>query len=147
MAVRIFASEDVGLADPQALTQALSAQQAYHLLGSPEGELALAQAVVYLALAPKSNAVYTAFGESTALARVTGTEKVPLHIRNAPTTLLKELGYGRDYRYPHDDPSGWVPDTYLPERIVGTIFYRPTPRGWEGRFKGILERRRQQIKG
>jgi putative ATPase len=142
-----FASEDVGLADPQALTQTLSAQQAYHLLGSPEGELALAQAVVYLALAPKSNAVYTAFGESTALARVTGTEKVPLHIRNAPTTLLKELGYGRDYRYPHDDPSGWVPDTYLPERIVGTIFYRPTPRGWEGRFKGLLERRRQQIKG
>jgi putative ATPase len=142
-----FASEDVGLADPQALTQTLSAQQAYHLLGSPEGELALAQAVVYLALAPKSNAVYTAFGESTALARVTGAEKVPLHIRNAPTTLLKELGYGRDYRYPHDDPSGWVPDTYLPERIVGTIFYRPTPRGWEGRFKGLLERRRQQIKG
>ncbi|HBZ56688.1 MAG TPA: AAA family ATPase, partial [Syntrophobacteraceae bacterium] len=142
-----FASEDVGLADPQALVQTLGAIQAYHFLGSPEGDLALAQAVVYLALAPKSNAVYTAFGEASKLAKVTGAEKVPLHIRNAPTALLQELGYGKDYRYPHDDPSGWVPESYLPERIAGTVFYRPTPRGWEGRFKGLLERRRQSQKG
>ncbi len=142
-----FASEDVGLADPQALIQALGAQQAYHLLGSPEGDLALAQAVLYLALAPKSNAIYTAFGEARSLARITGAETVPLHIRNAPTALLKELDYGKDYRYPHDDPSGWVPETYLPQRIAGTIFYQPTPRGWEGRFKGVLERRRQLMKG
>ena len=141
-----FAGEDVGLADPNAVVQALSAQQAYHFLGSPEGDLALAQAVVYLALAPKSNAIYTAFGEARALARITGAEAVPAHIRNAPTALLKELGYGKDYRYPHDDPSGWIPETYLPERIVDSTFYQPTPRGWEGRFKELLERRRQILK-
>jgi putative ATPase len=141
-----FAGEDVGLADPNAVVQALSAQQAYHFLGSPEGDLALAQAVVYLALAPKSNAIYTAFGEVRALARITGAEAVPAHIRNAPTALLKGLGYGKDYRYPHDDPSGWIPETYLPERIVGSTFYQPTPRGWEGRFKELLERRRQILK-
>jgi putative ATPase len=141
-----FACEDVGLADPDALTRALDAQQAYHFLGSPEGDLALAQAVVYLALAPKSNAIYTAFGEARALARITGAEGVPKHIRNAPTALLKELGYGKDYRYPHDDPSGWVAETYLPARIVGSVFYQPTPRGWEGKFKGLLERRRQLLK-
>jgi putative ATPase len=141
-----FASEDVGLADPNALVQALGAQQAYHFLGSPEGDLALAQAVVYLALAPKSNALYTAFGEARKMAGVTGAESVPLHIRNAPTALLKELGYGTQYRYPHDDPGGWVPETYLPERIVGSVFYRPTPRGWEGSCKELLERRRQLVK-
>ncbi len=141
-----FACEDVGLADPHALVQTLSAQQAYHFLGSPEGDLALAQAVVYLALAPKSNAVYTAFGEARTLARATGFEGVPLHIRNAPTALLKDLGYGQNYRYPHEDPSGWIPETYLPERIIGTVFYQPTPRGWEGRFKELLERRRQLLK-
>jgi putative ATPase len=140
-----FAAEDVGLADPLALAQTISAQQAYHFLGSPEGDLALAQAVVYLALAPKSNAIYTAFGEARALAQKTGAEGVPVHIRNAPTALLKELGYGKSYRYPHDDPSGWVAEIYLPERLVGSIFYRPTPRGWEGKLRQMLERRRELV--
>jgi putative ATPase len=138
-----FASEDVGLADPLALAQTISVQQAYHFLGSPEGDLALAQAVVYLALAPKSNAIYTALGEARALAQKTGAEGVPLHIRNAPTDLLKKLGYGKSYRYPHEDPSGWIPETYLPERLGGSVFYHPTARGWEGKFRQLLERRRE----
>jgi putative ATPase len=140
-----FAAEDVGLADPLALAQTISAQQAYHFLGSPEGDLALAQAVVYLALSPKSNAIYKAFGEARALARQTGAEGVPLHIRNAPTALLKDLGYGKSYRYPHDDPSGWVPEIYLPDLLAGSIFYHPTARGWEGKFRQLLERRRELV--
>jgi putative ATPase len=140
-----FASEDVGLADPSALLQTMAAQQAFHFLGSPEGDLALAQAVVYLALAPKSNTVYSAFGEARAVARETGAEGVPLHLRNAPTPLLEELGYGCRYQYPHDDPRGWIAENYLPERLLGRTFFRPSARGWEGSFREELERRREQV--
>lgn len=138
-----MASEDIGLADPFALPEAVSVLQSFQFLGSPEGELALAQAVVYLALAPKSNTVYKAFGKARELAKKTGSLPVPLHLRNAPTGLMKKLGYGRDYRYPHDDPGGWVAETYLPDEIAGTIFYEPTDRGWEGKWRQILERRRK----
>ncbi|GLI33354.1 replication-associated recombination protein A [Desulforhabdus amnigena] len=140
-----MASEDIGLADPMALVEAVAALQSYQLLGTPEGELALAQVVVYLALSPKSNTIYEAFGKAMEMARKTGTYPVPLHIRNAPTTLLKELGYGREYRYPHDDPSGWIEETYLPENLTGTLFYHPTQRGWEGKWRQLLARRRQLL--
>ncbi len=140
-----MAIEDIGLADPDALAQANSAFQAYEFLGRPEGDLALAQAAVYLALAPKSNSTYVAFGKARELARKTGTLRAPPHIRNAPTALLKKLGYGREYRYPHDDPQGWVPDVYLPDSLEGATFYQPTARGWEGKWRQVLFRRRQQV--
>ncbi|GAB0056919.1 Replication-associated recombination protein A [Candidatus Magnetaquicoccaceae bacterium FCR-1] len=126
-----FASEDIGNADPQALTIALAAKESYHFLGSPEGELALAQAVVYLATAPKSNSVYTAFGRATECAASSGSLAPPLHIRNAPTRLMRELGYGKDYRYPHDHEEGYVAEEYLPEPLRGTRFYQPVERGFE----------------
>jgi len=140
-----MASEDVGLADPFALVQAMSAMQSYQLLGSPEGDLALAQAAVYLALAPKSNSVYTALGKARDTAKRTGYATVPLHLRNAPTDLLKKSGYGRGYVYPHDDPSGWVAEGYLPEALVEESFYNPTTRGWEGKWRQLLAKRRQQV--
>ena len=139
-----MAVEDIGLADPDALSQTVGAFQTYQFLGSPEGDLALAQAVVYLALAPKSNAVYTAFGHARSMAEKTGAAPVPVHLRNAPTRLMKELGYGREYRYPHDDPGGWIPETYLPDILKNDIFYHPTPRGWEGKWKSLLSRRRRE---
>ena len=108
-----FATEDVGLADPQALPQALAAKEAYHFLGSPEGELALVQAVIYLATAPKSNALYRAYGAVQEDVEKTQSLPVPLHIRNAPTKLMKGLGYGRGYRYAHDYPEALVPQEYL----------------------------------
>ena len=128
-----FASEDVGNADPRALTVALDAMQAYHFLGSPEGELALVQAAVYLATAPKSNALYAGYGQVRATIEKTGTLPVPLHIRNAPTKLMKALEYGKGYRYAHDFAEGYVPQEYLPDalREKGTRFYRPTERGYE----------------
>ncbi|MDD4997446.1 MAG: replication-associated recombination protein A [Syntrophales bacterium] len=128
-----FASEDVGNADPRALTVAVDAMQAYHFLGSPEGELALAQAAVYLATAPKSNALYAGYGQVNATIEKTGTLPVPLHIRNAPTKLMKELDYGKDYRYAHDYAEAYVPQEYLPDQIQGKEgrFYRPTDRGYE----------------
>ena len=116
-----FASEDVGNADPRALTVAVDAMQAYHFLGSPEGELALAQAAVYLATAPKSNALYVGYGQVNATIEKTGTLPVPLHIRNAPTKLMKELDYGKDYRYAHDYAEAYVPQEYLPDQIRGKI--------------------------
>lgn len=140
-----MALEDVGLADPMAVVEAIAALHSYQLLGSPEGDLALAQTVVYLALAPKSNAVYTAYDKASDLARKTGIAPVPMHIRNAPTPLLKELGYGKDYRYPHDDPDAWVPENYLPETLKATVFYDPTPRGWEGERRQKLLERRQEL--
>jgi len=142
-----FASEDVGLADPAALPQAVSALESYRFLGSPEGDLALAQAVVYLSLAPKSNALYTAYGRALDTARKTGSLPVPVHLRNAPTELLKNLGYGREYRYPHDDPRGWVEETYLPEGLPESTFYHPVSRGWEGRLRDQLIRRRRVVQG
>jgi putative ATPase len=126
-----FASEDVGNADPRALQLALAAKDAYDFLGSPEGELALAQAAVYLAIAPKSNAVYLAFGEARDDVRERPAEPVPLHIRNAPTGLMKELGYGAGYRYAHDTPDARVDQEHLPEALRGREYYRPTSRGLE----------------
>ncbi len=126
-----FASEDVGLADPQALRVALAARDAYHALGSPEGELALAEAAVYLATAPKSNRVYVAWGEAVDAAREYPAELVPLHIRNAPTPLMKELGYGKGYQYAHDVPDAYLPQRYLPDALEGTTFYEPGTFGFE----------------
>jgi putative ATPase len=142
-----FASEDIGNADPGALTVALSAVEAFRMLGHPEGELALAQAAVYLATAPKSNRVYAAVGEVRREIERSGSLPVPLHIRNAPTRLMKELGYGKGYRYAHDYREGYVPQTHLPEAIADKVFYTPTDRGFE---RTILERvrywRRQRQK-
>jgi putative ATPase len=140
------AYEDVGLADPFALVEAVSAFQAYQIMGSPEGDLAIAHAVVYLSMAPKSNSVYKAFGKARALAAQTGTAPVPLHLRNAPTELMKTLGYGKDYKYPHDYPGGWVPEVYMPEGWEDVYFYEPTNRGWEGKWSGLLLERRKKIK-
>ena len=128
-----FASEDVGNADPRALTVTIDAMQAFHFLGSPEGELALAQAVVYLATAPKSNALYAGYGRVRATIAKTGTLPVPLHIRNAPTKLMKELEYGKGYLYAHDYAEAYVPQDYLPDELRGRgpQFYRPTERGYE----------------
>ncbi len=126
-----MAVEDIGLAAPEALNLTLSAQQAMHLLGSPEGELALAQAVVYLALAPKSNAVYVAFNEAMADVNATGAQPVPLHLRNAPTRLLKELGYGKEYQYAHDLPGRVAAMHCLPEGLEDRRYYRPTDQGRE----------------
>ena len=132
-----FASEDIGNADPQALTVALAAKEGYHFLGSPEGELALAQAAVYLACAPKSNAVYAALGRVRREINASGAQPVPLHLRNAPTKLMKGLGYGRGYRYAHDEPGAQVLQEHLPEALRGKRFYYPTERGFE---KTIRER-------
>jgi putative ATPase len=126
-----FASEDVGNADPAALSLTLAAKDAYDFLGDPEGELALAQAVIYLALAPKSNAVYVAYNEAKADVAERPAEPVPLHIRNAPTRLMKELGYGAGYQYAHDAPDARVDQDDLPEALRGRQYYRPTERGLE----------------
>lgn len=128
-----FASEDIGNADPRALTVAMDAMQAYHFLGSPEGELALVQAAAYLATAPKSNALYTGYGKVREVISKTGALPVPLHIRNAPTRLMKELDYGKDYRYAHNYQNAYVPQEYLPEVLQGQglTFYDPSDRGYE----------------
>lgn len=126
-----MAVEDVGLADPAALSVCMSARDAYHFLGSPEGELALAEACIYLAAAPKSNRVYAALGDAMGAARDTPAEPVPLHIRNAPTSLMRDLGYGTGYRYDHDWEEGVAPQTYLPPSLAGRRFYEPGDRGAE----------------
>jgi putative ATPase len=126
-----FASEDVGNADPSALGLTLAARDAYEFLGSPEGELALAQATLYLALAPKSNAVYVALGEAQQDVRERPAEPVPLHLRNAPTGLMRDLGYGAGYQYAHDAPDARVGQAHLPPALAGRTYYRPTDRGLE----------------
>ncbi|MDI6753107.1 MAG: replication-associated recombination protein A [Thermodesulfobacteriota bacterium] len=126
-----FASEDIGLADPQALNVALSSMQAFHFIGLPEGELALAEAAVYLATAPKSNALYLAYGKARADVKARGALPVPLHIRNAPTKLMEDLGYGKDYKYAHDFPEGIVEQSYLPAELGPRSYYQPTERGME----------------
>jgi putative ATPase len=136
--VRI-ASEDIGLADPRALSVTLAAKDAYHFLGSPEGELALAEATVYLATAPKSNRVYTAFGRASAAAVAHPAEAVPLHIRNAPTKLMEELGYGAGYQYAHDHDHAYTPQEYLPEVLRGARWYEPTEYGYEKTVKERVE--------
>ncbi len=134
-----FAYEDVGLADPQAAPQALAAWDCYERLGSPEGELALAQAVVYLATAPKSNAVYKALGSAMRSARETGSLMPPKHILNAPTHLMKELGYGKDYAYDHDVADGFSGQDYFPGAMARRRFYRPVERGFEREIAKRLE--------
>ena len=126
-----FASEDIGLADPQALVQALAAKQAYDFIGSPEGELALAQCVIYLATAPKSNAAYRAFGAATRGARDAGSLMPPKHILNAPTRMMKDLGYGAGYEYDHDTPEAFSGQDYFPDDMAREAYYRPTDRGFE----------------
>ena len=126
-----FAAEDVGLADPHALTIALAAREAFEVLGSPEGELALAEAAVYLATAPKSNRVYMAWGAALEAARRTPAAPVPLHIRNAPTALMRDLGYGAGYQYAHDAPDAYVPQDYLPDEVADATFYAPGGMGME----------------
>ncbi|RZU98114.1 replication-associated recombination protein A [Spiribacter vilamensis] len=136
--VRI-ASEDIGNADPRALQVGLDAWQAQERLGSPEGELAIAQAISYMAAVPKSNAVYRAYNTAMADARSEGSLEVPVHLRNAPTRLMKALGYGHDYRYAHDEPHGYAAgETYLPEALAGRRYYQPTDRGMERRIADRL---------
>jgi putative ATPase len=134
-----FASEDVGNADPQALQVALNAMQAFHFVGIPEGKLALAQAVTYLALAPKSNALYSAYGEAARDVEERGALPVPLWIRNPVTALMKEIGYGDDYRYPHEDPEAVVDQEYFPEELAGRRYYQPVERGFEREMIKRLE--------
>ena len=138
-----MASEDIGNADPRALSLTLDAAQTYERLGSPEGELAIAQALVYLACAPKSNAVYKGLNAALQVARQTGTQEVPLHLRNAPTRLAKELGHGEKYRYAHNESEGYAQgETYLPDTLQGQRFYYPVDRGLEIKIREKLERLR-----
>ncbi len=134
-----FASEDVGLADPAALTQALAASEAYERLGSPEGELAIAQLVIYLGTAPKSNAAYVALKAATKAAKQTGSLMPPAHILNAPTRLMSELGYGAGYQYDHDCPDAFSGQNYFPEGMERARFYRPTGRGFEAQLGRRLD--------
>jgi putative ATPase len=134
-----FASEDVGNADPQALQVAIAAMEAFRFIGLPEGNLALAQAAVYLATAPKSNALYSAFQGVQKDVRELEAMPVPLHIRNAPTKLMEDLDYGKDYKYPHDYPDHFVEEEYLPENIKGRTYYHPTEQGFEKEIKKRLE--------
>ncbi|MCK5783234.1 MAG: replication-associated recombination protein A, partial [Desulfobacterales bacterium] len=135
-----FASEDVGNADPYALQITMSAMEAYRFLGYPEGDLALAQAAVYLATAPRSNSIYSAYNDVRDTIKKTGTLPPPMHIRNASTRLMKDLGYGRGYRYAHDYKEGYVPQEYLPEKLRDRLFYVPTDRGYEKTIKQRLDR-------
>jgi putative ATPase len=134
-----FASEDIGLADPKALEIAIAARDAYHFLGTPEGELALAEAAVYLATAPKSNRVYVAWNAAQKAARDTPAAQVPKHIRNAPTGLMKELGYGKGYQYAHDSEEAYQPQEYLPDELNGAVFYEPSGFGFEKEIAKRLE--------
>lgn len=140
-----MASEDIGLADPRALRLALDAAEVYERLGSPEGELALAECVVYLAVAPKSNAVYKAYNEARAFVQKDGTRPVPMHLRNAPTKLMKQLDYGKGYRYAHDEEGGFAAgESYLPEGMEPPGFYRPVERGLEIRIAEKLRELRRR---
>ncbi len=134
-----MAVEDIGLADPRALSVAVSAKDAYHFVGSPEGELALAEAAVYLATAPKSNRIYEAYGAAMGLARDTPAEPAPRHLRNAPTRLMRDLGYGAGYRYDHDEPDAHAGQDFLPESLAGRRVYHPSDRGYEAEIGRRLE--------
>ena len=127
----IFASEDVGNADPRALQMTLAVQQAVHFVGLPEARITLAQGVTYLATAPKSNASYVGIKQAQAEVRNSGALPVPKHVRNAPTKLMKELDYGKGYKYAHDHKGGVARQEHLPDQLVGTRYYRPTERGYE----------------
>ena len=141
-----FASEDIGIADPQAISIAVSCRDAYHMLGSPEGELALVEAAIYLATAPKSNSIYKAFHEVRRDIEKTGSLPVPLHIRNAPTRLMQQLDYGKGYQYAHDAAEGLVEQEHLPEELSGKRYYNPTNRGYEALVKDRLTKWRQILK-
>ena len=134
-----FASEDVGIADNHALVVAMHAMEAYRFLGYPEGELALVQAAVYLATAPKSNSIYKAYARVREVVEKTGSLPAPLHIRNAPTRLMKDLGYGDGYKYAHDYKGAFVPQDYLPDQLQGEVFYQPSQRGYEKTVAQRLE--------
>ncbi|MGC8778184.1 MAG: replication-associated recombination protein A, partial [Candidatus Caldatribacteriaceae bacterium] len=133
------ASEDVGNADPQALLLAVAAHQAFEFLGEPEGRLALAQVTVYVACAPKSNASYMALQKALSDVREHGSLPVPLHLRNAPTSMMKKMGYGKGYRYAHDFPGAFVEQDYLPEKLRGRVYFQPSERGYEGTLKRRLK--------
>jgi putative ATPase len=141
-----FATEDVGLADPRALMVTVAAQQAFHFMGRPEGDLALAEAAVYLATAPKSNALYEAYSKAKQEAEDKGNLPVPLPLRNAPTGLMRQLGYGRGYRYPHDHSEAHVPMSYLPADLQDMRFYEPTDRGFEASVGERLNYWRQRVR-
>jgi len=134
-----FASEDIGNADPQALVVAVAAKDAVHFIGMPEGNTALAQAAIYLATAPKSNAVYRAYGAAAEDAHTQAADPVPLHLRNAPTKLMKQLDYGKGYQYAHDDRDALTDMSCLPESLAGRRYYRPTERGFEKEIKRRLD--------
>ncbi|MDP6040185.1 MAG: replication-associated recombination protein A, partial [Candidatus Latescibacteria bacterium] len=134
-----FASEDVGNADPRALQITLNAREAYDFLGSPEGDLSIAQATVYLATAPKSNAVYEAYGAALTDVEEQPGLPVPLHIRNAPTKLMKDLDYGKGYQYAHSDPNGFLAQEYFPENLQGREYYHPTDRGYEKHIRALMD--------
>ena len=127
----VLAAEDVGMADPQALSVAVAAQQAYHLLGLPEGRIPLAEATVYLATAPKSNASYMALNRATEDVRQSRNDPVPMHLRNAPTGLMKDMGYGQGYKYSHDYEDNFAPMQNLPESLKGRRYYTPGDQGYE----------------
>jgi putative ATPase len=141
-----MATEDIGLADPHALSLCVAAQQAVHFMGMPEGELAVAEAAVYLALAPKSNSLYTAYSDVKSDVERTRNEPVPMHIRNAPTGLMKALGYGHGYKYAHDFEGAQVEQSHLPDSLRGRRYYRPTDRGHEARLKQRMDEWAQQRK-
>ncbi len=134
-----FSVEDVGLADPNALSHTISAWSAYDRLGSPEGELALAQSVIYLATAPKSNAAYIAYGEAIQAAKEYGSQMPPKHILNAPTDLMREQGYGQGYEYDHNNEYGFSGQNYFPENMTRKNFYHPVARGYEKDIQKRLE--------
>ncbi|MGK2960741.1 MAG: replication-associated recombination protein A [Gemmatimonadaceae bacterium] len=133
-----MAAEDIGLSDPNALQLAVAARDAYHMLGPPEGYLPLAEMLIYLATAPKSNSAYRALNAAFEAARATPAEAVPMHIRNAPTRLMKELGYHEGYQYAHSAPEAYIPQEYLPEKLRGTVFYEPGPFGFEKEIRKRL---------
>jgi putative ATPase len=138
-----FASEDIGLANPKALEVALTAYQAWQKVGPPEAELSLAQAVVYLATAPKSNSLYLTEKSVKKEIAESGPQPVPLHLRNAPTQLMRQMGYGKGYKYPHDYPKGRVKQEYLPEKTKGKIFYRPSNTAFEKEIKRRMVEREE----
>jgi putative ATPase len=140
-----FASEDIGNADPQALVVAVAAKEAVNFIGMPEADLALAQTAIYLATAPKSNSVYVAYGKAKHDVRSNRTPPVPMHIRNAPTRMMDELGFGKGYEYPHDHADGLVEQDYLPLAMRGTKYYEPTKRGYEATIKARLDKWRKML--
>ncbi len=140
----IFASEDVGNADPRALQIAIAVKEAVDFVGMPEGVIPLAQGVTYLASAPKSNASYLAMRQASEDAKTLGALPVPLHLRNAPTPMMKGLGYGKDYRYPHDFEDALVVQSYLPDELGEKIYYQPSERGYEIRIREFLARAREK---